>query len=731
MPDASAGTVGAICGELHVQLREAAAALRLPGAAGSGEGGTSGGAINPWFEFDATQQHQEYQARLAVLKATLKNYQARARAGESVAIRRVLVANRDAEAAERRQRDLQGSLEECKRLLGKHVRARKGGASAVVSSPFAGGITGAPILHHLEAAAADLELDKHLEVNGATKATMTLSSEAILIDIGMSKAEDQDVRIERVTVQLMHAQRGQPHVWDDAPQLAARDWAAFRRQLALAVQNAALAAVSVEVAGAKSATPEGAKTAAMCLEAVEADVRSLVAHERQLEASSKTTATARLVRGCGLLENAARAADADTSAGRTLRALWIYAEPATFAMTADQHGKQPAARSDDDSHCLRSPMEVGIFGAVRMVLALERAKHSTGVARAMQAASWIKNVSPHTAGQVTDGILSIEFLPQAARATASEVLGGKAGATASSSVTVSAQLLEPLVVAPRTLAALQALSAVNEDGVETSRASPRSRGDKRKRDCADSNRDSGTGESAVSSLSELLLPTPCVSSSRQHWDIAWHSPSDAGGSGGYRLQRFVASGGRADDRTCGLMISRLPCCADVVTWQKMVGLLRQQATWNTLYSSCFRAIAPSELVGAAEDGAVVFELSSNSDSTSPELLSLRFIHRTSSKASRSLQMLMLTLRVGVGGTVEPTLASSSTSSSNGADSTDTDISQELDAELEVLRAQLADVLTKTHQLPVALAMVGLGCVAGPYVPMRAAISALSFRFVCL
>ena len=94
-------------------------------------------------------------------------------------------------------------------------------------------------------------------------------------------------------------------------------------------------------------------------------------------------------------------------------------------------------------------------------------------------------------------------------------------------------------------------------------------------------------------------------------------------------------------------------------------------------------------------------------------------------------MLMLTLRVGVGGTVEPTLASSSTSSSNGADSTDTNISQELDAELEVLRAQLADVLTKTHQLPVALAMVGLGCVAGPYVPMRAAISALSFRFVCL
>lgn len=707
-------------------------ALRLAGAAESG--GDASGAINPWFEFDATHQRQAYQARLAALKATLEDYQTRARAGESVAIRRMLIANRDAEAAERRHRDLNSCLEDCKRLVKRHVAARRGGAPPA-ASPFAGGAAGAPLLRQLETAAAELGLDTHLDVNNAATATMTLSSEAILVDIVMSTRADQAACMERVTVQLMHARRGLPHVWHDAPELAkARDWAVFRRRLALVVQSAALAAVPVQIAGAKAATPKRAGTAAVCLEAVEADVRRLVAEERQLEASSKTTATARLLHGCGLLENAAPADGAggtDTSAGPgpNLRALWVYAEPAAFSLAVDQ-GKLPAAKGsallDDDSRCLRLATEARQLGAVRMVLALERGSHREGFAGGMQAASWIETMSPNlprTAEERSDGILSIQFLPLAARPTASEVHDGEPDAAVLASATVSAQLLEPLVVAPRTLAALQSLSAVSGDRADPS--SPSS-DNKRKRDCEDgscdfSPRTTASG-GAVSSLSEMLLPvtafagtTGCnpSSSSRLHWDIAWQSPSDAGGSAGYRLQRFIASAGRGEDnRTCGLRISRLPCCADVVAWQRMVGLLRQQATWNTLYSSCFRPVLTPKAADGSSDGAVVFEFSSNADSTSPELLSLRFVHRTSSMATRSLHMIMLTLRIRVGGTVEPTLSSSPCTSGNGVADANASALQELRGELDGLRTKLADVLTKTHQLPVALAMLGLGCVTG-------------------
>ena len=704
-------------------------ALRLAGAAESG--GDASGAINPWFDFDAPQQRQEYQARLAALKSTLEDYQTRARAGESVAIRRMLVANRDAEAAERRHRDLNDCLEDCKRLVKRHVSARRGGVPPA-ASPFAGGTAGDPLLRHLETAAAELGLDTHLDVNSTATATMTLSSEAILIDIVMSTSADQAVCMERVTVQLMHAQRGLPHVWDDAPELAKRDWGMFRRRLALVVQTAALAAVPVQIAGAKAATPKGAETAALCLEAVEGDIRRLIAQERQLEASSKTTATARLLHGWGLLENAAQAAGAagtDTSAvsGSTLRALWVYAEPAAFSLAVDQ-GKLPAAQSsallDDDSRCLRLATDAGQLGAVRMVLALERGSHRNGFAGAIQAASWIETMSPNlprAAGQRSDGILSVQFLPLAARATASEVHDCAADAAVLSSVTVSAQLLEPLVVAPRTLAALQSLSAASGDRADPS--SFRSY-NKRKRNCDDSFCDfsarTSAGDGAVSSLSEMLLPvtasagtTGCnpSSSSRLHWDVAWQSPSGAGVSAGYRLQRFIASAGRGEDnQTCGLKISRLPCCADVVAWQRMVGLLRQQATWNTLYSSCFRPVATPTAVGGSSDGAVVFELSSNADSTSPELLSLRFVHRTST-ATRSLHMVMLTLRISVGGTVEPTLSSSPRTTGSGSDGANATALQELTGELDGLRSELADVLTKTHQLPVALAMLGLGCVA--------------------
>ena len=50
MSDAKATTVGAACSELHAQLRDAAVALQLPGAADSGR--SASGAINPWFTFD-------------------------------------------------------------------------------------------------------------------------------------------------------------------------------------------------------------------------------------------------------------------------------------------------------------------------------------------------------------------------------------------------------------------------------------------------------------------------------------------------------------------------------------------------------------------------------------------------------------------------------------------------------------------------------------------------------
>jgi hypothetical protein len=805
---ASAGSVAATCADLHGQLREAATALRLSSGGGGGGGVEDAGAINPWYELDAQRQRQQFQTRLAALKQTLESYQARARAGDSVAIRRVLVANRDAEAAARRHRELQICIAECKRLAQRHIAARRGGASPA-ATPFGSDSSGstAPVLAQLEAAAADLGLDTYLDVSGATTATMTLSSEAILVDVAMTKNAGEDVHVDGVTVQLMHAQRGLPHVWEEAGPLAKRDWIAFHRRLTLIVQTAALAAVPVQPTGAgANAKGGGVATAAQCLEAVEADVRELVASERQLEASSKTSATTRLLHGSGLLENESPAdgsAATDTGAGPTLRALWVYAEPAAFSLAMEKRetrppakGKKAATPPDDDSQSLRLASSARQFGVVRMVFALERGGGSAGdSAGLMQAGSWIKKIS--AAKYSTSGeVVSVEFLADGTRPTAAET--GETNTDAAfppPKVTVSAQLLEPLVVAPRTLAALQALGATADgDGKAQGQAAEAmdtepphgNRGEKRKR-CDSRSDQVSTGADAgrSASLSDMVLPprpplaAASVStasdgsaqselSSQRHWDVSWHSPSDAssggsdggggGGGGSYRLQRFVSSSARGSESlTCGLRISRLLCCANVQAWQETVGLLRQQATWNTLYSSCFRPVTAdsSTLGGAKEDttaggpsDAVVFEVLS-ADSSSPESLSLRFVHRTGGDVGSTdagatkgkgrakggakkkkklselepnpeletgrLQMLLLTLRVGIGGDIEPALSSSATvdGGSGGGEeegsAAASSSSLSLEAELETMRTRLADLLTRTHQLPVALAMAGIGC----------------------
>ena len=724
-------SVGAAIGGLHAQLRQAARALHLDASAADGaathaEGcAAAAGAVNAWHEFDSAAQRRQYDERLAALKHTLEGYQARARAGHSVAIRRVLVASRDAEAAAKRHGELQSTVADCKRLVQRHIAARRD-PSPTAATPFGGGSGGgggAHLLAELEAAAADLGLDTYLDASAAAAATLTLSSEAILVDVAMSKTAEEEIQVDSVTVQLMHAQRGAvPHPCAELVALARRDWAAFRRRLALIVQTAALAAVAVQ---ASSGAGAGASTAAHCLEAVEADIRALVDQERELQAAAKTTATARLLRGSGLIQDSQpvdASAKGGAGAGPVLKALWVYAEPAAFSLAVETSGSGKATKKaakkapaeEDDSSCLQlaASSAAGQLRAIRMVLALERT--GGGGAGAMQAGSWLKSVTaakPNASSGA--GILDIKLSSSLASATEKSVVDG------APRVTVSAQLLDPVVVAPRTLAALQALgTSVVAGSPSTDGAKP---GEKRKRGV-------DTGGSTHRTLTDMLLPAPSSqNASGRSWDVAWESPSEDG----YRLQRFVTSGSRGEEGgSCGLRISRLLCCANVEAWRQTVGLLRQQATWNALYCSCFQPVgakARDEVVSGAP-GAAVFELLS-ADSTSPELLSLRFVQtsggdepkkpaaktkkkpagRGRSKAkeeeaeadgfasSGGLKLLSLELRVGIGGTVTPSLAASS-SSASAADG------------LEDVCGHLGELLMKTHQLPVALAMAGLGYV---------------------
>ena len=118
-------------------------------------------------------------------------------------------------------------------------------------------------------------------------------------------------------------------------------------------------------------------------------------------------------------------------------------------------------------------------------------------------------------------------------------------------------------------------------------------------------------------------------------------------------QRFISTG---DGGMEGFMVSRVPC-GSVCDVGAVVGLLRQQAVFNQLYSSCFQQPrgfdnGDGDINGVAREGCnatVVFEVLDPTE-TAPRNLELRYFD------AESMQLRCLTLHITVGGGVRPAMS---------------------------------------------------------------------------
>jgi len=211
-----------------------------------------------------------------------------------------------------------------------------------------------------------------------------------------------------------------------------------------------------------------------------------------------------------------------------------------------------------------------------VVLGLERTVPWVGAAGGggMQCESWISSVSASAAGgRGPTTITDVVYRPERATAAAANEVREEGR------LTVSAQLLEPIIMAPSTLAALQALGALGNASTDGGMAVSSL---KRKRD-ANAATESGTAAQDAS-LSEMLLPpaTEAAAATGEGgcvWDVTTRSPALTGGD---IPQRFVSDTRGRHGSLAGIRVSRLLCCANVEMWGQTVALLRQQATWNTL-----------------------------------------------------------------------------------------------------------------------------------------------------
>jgi len=526
--------------------------------------------------------------RLDALKRTLEGYKASASAGRSVTIRRSLVSSRDAASAARRHEDLRSTLTDCKRLAQRHLAARgRGAAAPPAASPFSA--ASSPATSQLEEIAAAIGLTSYLDApSGGSTATMTLSSEAILVDVAMSLVASEDPKVDSVTVQLMRD--AVTYHEDELTKMShQRRWVDFRRRLGLILQTATLAAIAAQA----SPSPAGSVDAGTCLSSVCRDIRQLISKEREMQLANQTTAVERMLRGHGLLEEARPVPSGTEPATQAthapIKALWVYSEPAAFVLGAEDTGSTINGEDSttNDERSLRHARSTAAM-AVRVVLGLERTVPWAGAAGGggMQCESWISSVSASAAGgRGPTTITDVVYRPERATAAAANEVREEGR------LTVSAQLLEPIIMAPSTLAALQALGALGNASTDGGMAVSSL---KRKRD-ANAATESGTAAQDAS-LSEMLLPpaTEAAAATGEGgcvWDVTTRSPALTGGD---IPQRFVSDTRGRHGSLAGIRVSRLLCCANVEMWGQTVALLRQQATWNTLckietFSICARA----------------------------------------------------------------------------------------------------------------------------------------------